>query len=144
MLVRVGVILGPRGLKVHFKVKSFTKEPCDLSAYGPVVLDNGQTLRLSVLATKANRVVIVKADGLASREDVEGLRGRTIKIQRESLPELEQDEFYHVDLIGATVINLRGNDIGKVVALHNFGAGDIVEVKPEAGPTVMLPLEANI
>ena len=135
----IGVILGPQGLKGQFKVKPFTAAPDSLSAYGPVSLDDGRQLHLQVTAVNAKGVAIVRADGVSSREAAEALRGRTLQIDRSCLPEPEDDELYHADLLGARVIDSDGAVMGRIIGLYDFGAGDIVEVQPPHGPSVMLP-----
>jgi 16S rRNA processing protein RimM len=135
----IGVILGPQGLKGQFKVKPFTAAPDSLSAYGPVSLDDGRQLQLQVMTVNAKGVAIVRADGVSSRDAAEALRGRTVQIDRRCLPEPDDGELYHADLLGARVTGDDGEVIGTIVGLYDFGAGDIVEVQPARGPSVMLP-----
>ena len=139
----IGVIAGPQGLKGQFKVKPFTAAPDSLSAYGPVSLDDGRKLHLQVMAVNAKGVAIVRAQGITTREAAEALRGMTLKVPRSSLPDPDEDEFYHADLLGATVKDSDGQPVGVIIALYDFGAGDIVEVEPPSGPSFMLPFGGN-
>jgi 16S rRNA processing protein RimM len=138
-LLPIGAILGPQGLKGYVKIKPFTQTPESLSAYGPVTLGDGRTLQLQVKSVSAKGVVIVAAAGITNRDAAEALRGQTVAIARSSLPEPAEDELYHADLLGMRVVAGDGQLVGKIVALHNFGAGDVVEVAPAQGASVMLP-----
>jgi 16S rRNA processing protein RimM len=77
--------------------------------------------------------------GVASREDAERLNGIELYIARDKLPETDEDEYYHADLIGLAAVNAANEAIGRVIAIHNFGAGDIIEIAPASGPTLLLP-----
>jgi len=138
-LLPIGAILGPQGLKGQFKVKPFTAAPHALAAYGPVSLEDGRQLTLEVTAVNAKGVAIVRAKGITSREAAESLRGMALHIDRSCLPEPAEDEIYHADLLGAMLLRPDGTQIGKIIAIHNFGAGDIVEVKLAGRTSVMLP-----
>ena len=81
----------------------------------------------------------MSAVGVTSREDAEALRGMLLSTSRDSLPDLAEDELYHADLLGAAVFHEDGTNLGEVVALYNFGAGEIIEVKPDSGSNIMLP-----
>ena len=77
--------------------------------------------------------------GIATREDAERLNGIELYIAREKLPETDEDEYYHADLIGLAAVNAANEPLGRVTAIHNFGAGDIIEIAPAQGPTMLLP-----
>jgi len=77
--------------------------------------------------------------GIATREDAERLNGIELYIAREKLPETDEDEYYHADLIGLAAVNAANEPLGRVTAVHNFGAGDIIEIAPTQGPTMLLP-----
>ena len=87
--------------------------------------------------------MIVSAVGVTSREAAEAFRGMLLSTSRANLPDPAEDELYHADLLGAAVFNEDGTSLGEVVALYNFGAGEIVEVKPVSGPSLMLPFEGE-
>ncbi|MBV5268678.1 MAG: 16S rRNA processing protein RimM, partial [Afipia sp.] len=86
---------------------------------------------------KDHLVAVLK--GIATREDAERVNGIELYIARDKLPPAEAGEYYHADLIGLRAIDDAGAAIGKVLALHNFGAGDIIEIAPPSGPTLLLP-----
>ena len=135
----IGEIIGPQGIKGQFKVKPFTSIPQSLSAYGPVSTDNGQQLILRITAVNAKGMVIVRARGVETREEAEALRGATLYVSRDSLPDPDDGEFYHADLLGMTVRTQDGNKIGSLIAIHDFGAGEVAELASATGPTVMVP-----
>ena len=135
----VGAIAGPHGVHGQFKVKLFAETPAALEQYGALQIDDGRALKLSVKSVNSKGLVIVSAVGVNSREAAEALRGMLLSTSRASLPDLAEDELYHADLLGAVVFNEDGTNLGEVVALYNFGAGEIIEVKPASGTNVMLP-----
>ena len=135
----VGAIAGPHGVRGQLKVKLFAEAPAALEEYGALQIDDGRALKLSVKSVNSKGLVIVSADGVTSREAAEALRGMLLSTSRASLPDLAEDELYHADLLGAAVFHEDGTNLGEVVALYNFGAGEIIEVKPASGTSVMLP-----
>jgi 16S rRNA processing protein RimM len=135
----IGAIAGPHGVRGQFKVKLFAETPAALEQYGALQIDDGRALKLSVKSVNNKGSVIVSAVGVTSREDAEALRGMLLSTSRDNLPDLAEDELYHADLLGAAVFHEDGTNLGEVVALYNFGAGEIIEVKPDSGSNVMLP-----
>ena len=135
----IGAIVGPQGVRGQFKVRPFTVAPKSLSAYGPVTTDNGQQLMLQIISVNAKGLAIVRAKGVDTRDAAEALRGLTLYVARESLPELDDGEFYHADLLGMLVKGRDGVPLGSLKAIHNFGAGEIAELAPRKGPSIMVP-----
>ena len=135
----IGTIVSPQGIRGHFKVKTFTAAPKSLSAYGPVTTDNGQQLMLHIMSVNAKGLAIVRAKGVNTRDAAEALRGVTLYVVRESLPEPNDGEFYHADLLGMDVKGQDGTPLGSLVAIHDFGAGEIAELAPRNGSTIMVP-----
>ena len=135
----IGAIVGPQGVRGQFKVKPFTVAPKSLSAYGPVTTDNGQQLMLQIISVSAKGLVIVRAKGVDTRDAAEALRGVTLYVVRESLPKPNDGEFYHADLLGMSVKGQDGVPLGNLIAIHDFGAGEIAELAPQKGPTSMVP-----
>ena len=93
----IGAIVGPQGIKGQFKVKPFTVTPQALSAYGPVTLDDGRQMQLQVTSVNAKGLAIVRAKGVDTREAAEALRGVTLHVSRDRLPDLDDGEIYHAD-----------------------------------------------
>ena len=139
----VGAIAGPHGVRGQFKVKLFAESPAALEQYGALQIDGGRALKLTVKSVNNGGLVIVSADGVTSREAAESLRGKLLSTSRASLPDPAEDELYHADLLGASVFHKHGTSLGVVVALYNFGAGEIIEVKPPSGASVMLPFAGS-
>ena len=136
----IGAIVGVHGIKGEVKVKSFTEPDTNVDKYGVVENKNGnQKFELKVVG-RSKELLRVKIKGVDDRTKAESLIGNGFYINREVLPELEdEDEFYEADLIG---LEVRQNNqvIGSVAGLYNFGAGEIIEIKLKStGKLEMLP-----
>lgn len=135
----VGVIVGAHGVRGDLRVKSFTDNPEDLVSYGPLTDVAGtREFRLRVLGG-GRGVLRVHMDGVDDRDAAEALAGIELYVARNQLPTPESDEFYHADLIGLTAVGTDGAEVGTVRAVHDFGAGDILEIACPEGPPLMLP-----
>jgi 16S rRNA processing protein RimM len=138
----LGVIVGAKGLRGEVRIKSFTEDPHDVGAYGPVTTDDGRTFKVTVVGA-AQGVVIAKLAGVADRNGAEALKGVQLYVERSALPAPDEGAFYHADLIGAVVRLTSGDVLGKVSALHNFGGGDMMEVGEGRG-SVLIPLAPDV
>ncbi|MBW0157994.1 ribosome maturation factor RimM [Sedimentimonas flavescens] len=138
--VCVGAIAGAFGVQGEVRLKSFCTEPEDIASYGPLYSEDGKrsfTVRLTRPVTGG---LGARLSGVLTKEDADALRGATLWVDREKLPSLPDDEFYHTDLIGLEVFDAGGAPIGRVRAVQNFGAGDILEIfAPGRRTTLMLP-----
>jgi 16S rRNA processing protein RimM len=142
--VCIGVIAGPHGVKGLVRLKSFTADPKDVSAYGPLT-DAAGLRRFSVEVTgTARNVLIARIDGVRDRNAAEALRGVELYVDRDALPEAEEDEFYHADLVGLPVRKADGSAFGTVLALYDFGAGDMIEIRCVDGGSKILPFNAEV
>ncbi len=135
----LGRIVGVHGVRGHLKIKAYTEEPAALDRYGPVYLKDGRQLHLRVKVVSSKGPVIVIARELTDRDEAELIKGQELFITRDALPPVAIDELYHADLIGLEARGPKGEAVGIIVGIHDFGAGDIIEVKPPSGPTMMLP-----
>ena len=137
--VLLAVIGGAHGIRGECRVKSFTEDPQAFASYGPLYDKAGQ--RYTVKAARPQKaMLLVRFAEVSDRTHAERLNGTELFVDRSVLPETEEeDEFYLDDLVGLFARQVSGEPIGEVVAVHNFGAGDILEIKPETGPTVMIP-----
>jgi 16S rRNA processing protein RimM len=90
-------------------------------------------------AREAKGHLVATLQGIATRDDAERLNGIELYIAREKLPATDDGEYYHADLIGLAAVNAANEPLGRVLAIHNFGAGDIIEIAPPHGPTLLLP-----
>ncbi|VBB69022.1 16S rRNA processing protein RimM [invertebrate metagenome] len=138
--VCVGVILGAQGLRGYARIRSFTTEPANIGAYGPVWDETGmRSFVVRVLGRRCGSVVLADLTNVAHRSEAEVLRGLRLFVPRSALPEPEEDTFYWADLVGLTVLFTDGQPAGCVHALHDFGAGTILELIVEEGGTIMVP-----
>jgi 16S rRNA processing protein RimM len=142
--VLLGVVIGAQGLKGEVRVKTFTEAPDRLGAYGPLHTKDERAFEVeSVRAAKG--AAVVKLAGVASREAAESLKGIELYVRRTALPAGEAHEFYHADLIGLRAEDTEGRTIGTVIAIHNFGAGDVIEIAREDGTgDVLMPFTREI
>jgi len=137
--VCLGVVVGARGIKGDVKVKSFTRHPKDVASYGRVHTEDGQRLALRVTG-EAKGSVLVRISDVKDRAGAEALKGQQLYVARGQLPEeVAEDEYYHADLIGLTALDETDVECGTVIAVYDFGAGDVLDIRRPAGHTVMLP-----
>ena len=141
----VGVITAPHGVRGQVRVKSFTAVPDDIAAYAPVTDKDGRReFRLSLVG-QAKGVLLARIDGVSTREAAEALRGTELFVDRDILPATEDDdEFYYADLIGLPAVLKNGDAYGTVKALHDFGAGDMIEISVADSGDILLPFTKAI
>jgi 16S rRNA processing protein RimM len=139
----LGQIGAPHGVRGEVRLRSFTAEPAAIAAYGPLESDDGRIFTIETLRPTKD-FFVVKLAGVADRDAAERLTNTKLYVPRERLPEPQApDEYYHADLIGLRVVDRAGRPCGTVVAIHNFGAGDMIEIRPDSGgKTEMLPFDA--
>jgi 16S rRNA processing protein RimM len=107
--------------------------------YGPLTTKDGSRQFEVATAREAKGHLVATLKGVATREEAERLNGLELYIAREKLPATDEDEYYHADLIGLAAVTVADESLGRVAAIHNFGAGDIIEIAPPHGPTMLLP-----
>jgi 16S rRNA processing protein RimM len=140
---RIGAAHGTRG---EVKLWSFTADPMAIRDYGALATEDGtRTFTIETLRPGKD-FLVARLAGIADRTAAETLCNLDLYIARDRLPEpVDSDEFYHADLIGLTAVGTDGRELGNVVAIHNFGASDLIEVRPaQGGMTVMLPFTEAI
>jgi 16S rRNA processing protein RimM len=136
--VLLAAVIGAQGLKGAVKVKLFTAEPGGLTRYGALNDGHGRSFEVtSMRSGKAGEAVITLA-GIQNRAAAEALKGAQLFVAREKLPHPAEEEFYHADLIGLEAQDREGRVIGTVSSIHNFGAGDVMEIARPDGDTVLL------
>lgn len=138
-MVCVAQIGAPHGVRGAFRLRCFTEVPESVAAYGPVHDEAGRPLFALRILAEAKGGLIAAAPGIADRDAAEALRGLRLFVPRDRLPATEEDEFYHEDLVGLTARAPGGAPMGRVIAVHNHGAGDILEVELEPGRTELVP-----
>ncbi len=140
-VARIGAAHGVRGA---VKLWTFTEDPFAVEAYGPLSTKDGARHFEVASAREARDHLVVTFKGITSRDEAERLNGVELYVPREKLPVTEDDEYYHADLIGLDAVTTADEPLGRVVAIHNFGAGDIIEIAPESGTTILLPFSNTV
>jgi len=136
----VGVVVGAHGTGGAVKIKSFTRRPGDLAAYGPLTDETGGRSYRVAIASGRGDVMVCRMDGVEDRDAAAALKGLRLYVSRSALPPTEgEEEYYHADLLGLAVETVAGEALGRVRAVHDFGAGDVIEVSGEAGGSVFVP-----
>ena len=137
--VCVARIGAPHGVRGAVKLWTFTEDPLAVKRYGPLMTKDGAREFEVTHAREAKGHLVATIKGIATREEAERLNGVELFIARENLPATDENEYYHADLIGLAAVTPAGEPLGRVIAIHNFGAGDIIEVAPPQGATMLLP-----
>jgi len=145
-LIVVGQITGAFGVKGEARVRSFTEDPEACFSYGPLLDESGAVVLTPVKHRPLNEGFGVTTKEHRQREEWEAMRGTLLYAAREAMPETnpEEGEIYVADLIGMAVVHADGRVLGQVKAAHDFGAGDLIEVQPETGPSYLLPFTEEI
>jgi len=142
----LGQIGAAHGVRGEVRLRSFTSDPAAITRYGPIETEDGRVLAIESLRPAKDHFV-ARLSGIRDRDAARALVNTKLYVPRERLPPAEEpDEFYHADLVGLAVVDPAGNSLGTVVAIHNFGAGDLIEVRPETGgDTELIPFdETNV
>ncbi|HMM93378.1 ribosome maturation factor RimM [Bradyrhizobium sp.] len=135
-VARIGAAHGVRGA---VKLWTFTEDPLAVKEYGPLMTKDGARQFEVTQVRVARDHLVATLKGIGTREDAERLNGLELYVPRDRLPETDDDEYYHADLIGLAAVNAADEPLGRVIAIHNFGAGDIIEIAPAKGATMLLP-----
>jgi len=127
--VCLGVIAGAHGVRGLVKIKSFTEAPEDVAAYGPVTDEAGGKRFVVKVKGRVKGLVLAELEGIRDRDQAQALHGQQLYVERAALPRLDEEEtFYQADLIGLAAEDPEGRPLGRVVAVPNFGAGDLLEI----------------
>lgn len=139
--VLLGRITGAHGLKGEVRIAAFTAGPDDVAAYGPLQsADGSATVEIVSIRRVGGGAAVARIAGIAGRTAAERLRGMDLYVPRAKLPPAAADEYYHSDLIGLAAFSPEGEALGQIVAVHNFGAGDLLEVRaPQGRQTALVP-----
>ena len=142
--VCLGVVTGPHGVQGAVRIKSFTEAAEDVARYGPLADETGGRRFELRLIGAGKGVVIARLAGVEDRNQAEALRGLRLYLQRSALPQTDADEYYHADLLGLEAVLGDGTPVGRVRAIHDFGAGDTLELTRPGAPPVMVPFTRAI
>ena len=141
--VCLGQIGAAHGIAGEVRLRSFTSRPEAVADYGPLETEDGRSVEIEALRAAKDHF-LARLAGVRDREAAHALANAKLYVPRERLPEpTEPDEFYYADLVGLTVVDASERTVGTVVAVYNFGAGDLIEVQEaESRTTQMLPFDA--
>jgi 16S rRNA processing protein RimM len=135
-VARIGAAHGVRGA---VKLWTFTEDPFAVTRFGALLTKDGTRAFEVAHAREARDHLVATLKGVTTRNEAERLNGIELYVAREKLPATDDDEYYHADLIGLAAVTTSDEPLGKVIAIHNFGAGDIIEIAPTTGATMLLP-----
>ena len=136
--VCVGAIAGSFGVKGEVRLKSFCTEPEAIASYGPLFTEDGSRSYTVTLTRPVANGLGARLSGVQTKEQADALRGTSLFVARDKLPATGDDEFYHADLIGLDVQDSGGAPVGKLHAIHNHGAGDLLEILGPGMKTALL------
>lgn len=139
-LVLLGRISAAQGLKGEVRITSFTADPADIAAYGSLLDETGKSFIIESLRVIKGTVLAARLSGVGDRTAAEKLKGTALYVEKARLPAVEDDEWYHEDLIGLRAHSPEGDAIGDIVAVQNYGAGDLLEIRlKDSRQTVFVP-----
>jgi 16S rRNA processing protein RimM len=141
--VLLAAVIGAQGLQGAVKAKIFTAVPDALTRYGALHDAQGRKFEITAFRTGKPGEAVFSLSGVTTREAAEALKGAELFIARAALPAPAEDEFYHADLIGLEAFDSEGRMLGKVAAIHNYGAGDVIEITRPDGDSVLLAFTAD-
>ena len=140
--IALAAVAGAHGVRGELRLKLFTDSAENLKRY-PTVFVGGIERKLGSVRSGPSGAV-VRIEGIADRSTAEALRGSLVEVERSALPPLDEGEYYHADLIGLACVDREGRDLGRVIAVENYGAGDLLEVETAEGKTSLIPFKAGI
>lgn len=140
--IALAAVAGAHGVNGELRLKLFADSVDSLSRHGTLIVGGLERRLLAIRNGKTG--AIARFEGLADRTQAEQLRGALVEVERSALPPLEAGEYYHSDLIGLECVDREGAFVGKVAAVENFGAGDLLEVELADGRRSLIPFKDSI
>ena len=140
--IALAAVAGAHGVKGELRLKLFSDSVESLSRHQSLYVGGAARRLLSI--RDSGKTAVVRFEGVADRSAAEALRGSLVEVDRSELPPLEEGEYYHADLIGLPAADQDGNLVGKVTAVENFGAGDLLEIELADGKRSLIPFRAGI
>jgi 16S rRNA processing protein RimM len=140
--IALAAVAGAHGIKGELRLKLFTDSVENLARHKSVAIGGVERKLEGVRAGPAG--AIARISGVSDRAAAEALRGSLLEVERSALPPLEEGEYYHADLIGLACVDDEGGDLGRVVAVENYGAGDLLEVEKPDGKRSLIPFKPGI
>lgn len=142
--VCVGRIAGAHGVQGLVRIASYTEEPLDIATYGPVTDEDGRRSFTITPIRMAKAHVVARLKGIDDRNQAEALKGVTLYVSRDALPDTDDDEYYWEDLVGLRAETVEGNVLGSVLSVQDFGGGTLLEVGESHRLSVMVPFTREI
>jgi 16S rRNA processing protein RimM len=140
--IALAAVAGAHGVKGELRLKLFSDSVESLARHQKLYIGGAERRLLAI--RDSGKAAVARFDGISDRSAAESLRGSLVEIDRSALPPLEEGEYYHADLIGLEAVNRDGKIIGTVVAVENYGAGDLLEVELGSGKTALIPFTPGI
>ena len=140
--IALAAVAGAHGVKGELRLKLFSDSAQSLAAHENVYV--GGALRRLLSVRDSGKTAVARIEGVADRSAAEALRGSLVEVDRSQLPPLEDGEYYHADLIGLPAFDRQGSAVGSVVAVENYGAGDLLEIEGEGGTRSLIPFKPGI
>lgn len=144
--VCLGAITGAHGVKGWVRIRPFTEQPEAVAAYGPLFSADGRRRFVIAEIRPGKGALLARLEGVSDRDAAQALKGVTLHVARAALPEIAEEEtWYQADLVGLKALDRDGEPLGEVTAVHDFGAGDLLEIKAGGGAEIFLPFtRANV
>ena len=140
--IALAAVAGAHGVKGELRLKLFSDSVESLAQHQKLFVGGVERRLLSI--RRGGNTAVAGLEGIADRSAAEELRGSLVEIERSALPPLEEGEYYHADLIGLTAVDRQGSAVGTVVAVENYGAGDLLEIETAAAKRSLIPYLAGL
>ena len=140
--IALAAVAGAHGIKGELRLKLFSNSVESLAAQQKLYIGGAERRLLAI--RDGGKTAVARFEGVADRSAAEALRGSLVEIDRTALPPLEEDEYYHVDLIGLPAMDRDGNEVGTIVAVENYGAGDLLDIELRDGRRSLIPFKSGI
>jgi 16S rRNA processing protein RimM len=140
--VALAAVAGAHGVKGEVRLKLFSDLVESLSRHQRLYVGGAERRLLSV--RDGGKTAVARFEGVADRGAAEALRGSLVEVDRDVLPPLEESEYYYADLIGVAAVDRDGNPVGTIVAVENYGAGDLLEIERAGGKRSLIPFKPGI
>jgi len=140
--IALAAVAGAHGVKGELRLKLFSDSIESLSTHEKLYVGGAERRLLTI--RESGKMPVARFEGIADRSAAEALRGSLVEVDRSALPPLEEGEYYHADLIGLPAVDGEGARVGRVVAVENYGAGDLLEVELPDGRRSLIPFKPGI
>ena len=140
--IALAAVAGAHGVKGEVRLKLFSDSVESLSRYQKLHVGGAERRLLAI--RDSGKTAVARFEGISDRSDAEALRGSLVEVDRSQLPALDEGEYYHADLMGLPAVDGQGDAVGKVVAVENYGAGDLLEIELEDGRKSLIPFKPGI